>query len=112
MSTAAAPVSRCSAALMWRGGGAPPPPPPAPPPPPPPPHPPPASQRDAGDHFFVQRETCEPAGIAGQNLGRHHDVAGFQRGIEASGNAEADDASDGRGVKNSEQRPQLLRIAT
>ena len=56
----------------------------------------PAPQRDAGDQFLVQRETGQPAGIAGQDLGRHHDVAGFQRGIEPAGDAEADDAPDRR----------------
>ena len=72
----------------------------------------PASQRDAGDQFFIQRQTGQPAGVAGQDLGRHHDVAGFQGGIQSAGDAEADDAPDRRGVKDREQRPQLLRIAT
>jgi len=35
----------------------------------------PAPQRDVGDHFFVQRQTGKPAGVTGQHLGRHHDVA-------------------------------------
>ena len=38
----------------------------------------PAPQRDAGDQIFIQRQTGQPAGVAGQHLGRHHHVAGLQ----------------------------------
>ena len=53
-----------------------------------------APQRDAGDQFLVERQTGQPAGIAGQDLGRDHDVAGFQGRIEPAGDAEADDAPE------------------
>ncbi len=72
----------------------------------------PAAERDAGDQFVVQRQAGQPAGVARHDLGRHHDVAGFQRGIQPSGNAEADDAPDRGGVEHRQKRPQLLRIAT
>jgi hypothetical protein len=71
-----------------------------------------APQRHTGDPFFIERETRQPAGVAGQNLGRHYDIARFQRRIEATGDAEADDAPNRRGVEHRQQRPQLLRIAT
>ena len=72
----------------------------------------PAPQRGAGDHFLVQRKTGQPARIAGQNLGRHHDVARLQRRVEPAGDAEADDAPECRWIQCREQRAQLLRIAT
>jgi hypothetical protein len=71
-----------------------------------------ASHGDTGNQFFIERQTGQPAGIAGQHFGRHHDVAGSQRGIQSAGDAEADDASDGRWVKHRQQGSQLLRIAT
>ncbi len=37
-----------------------------------------APERDAGDQVLIQRQTGQPAGVAGQHLGRHHDVARFQ----------------------------------
>ncbi len=67
---------------------------------------------NAGDQIFVQGRPGQPAGVAGQHLGRHHDVAGFQGRIEPSGNAEADDAPDRSGIEYRQQRAQLLRIAT
>src|ERR1700683_1219028 len=71
----------------------------------------PASQRDAGDQFLIQRETGQPAGVAGHDFGRHHDVAGLQTGVQSAGHAEADHPPDRRRVENGQQRPQLLRIA-
>ena len=71
-----------------------------------------APQGHAGDHFLVQRETRQPAGVAGHNFGRHHDIAGFQARIETTRDAEADHAADRRWVEHRQQRAQLLRIAT
>ena len=71
-----------------------------------------APQRDIGDQLFVQRQTGQPAGVAGHDLGRDHDIAGFQFRIQSTGNAEADDAPDAGGVDHGQKRPQLLRIAT
>ncbi len=72
---------------------------------------PPAAERDARDPFLVQSEPGQPAGIAGQHLGGDDDIARSERGIEPTGDAEADDAPDRRGVKHRQKCPQLLRIA-
>jgi len=40
-----------------------------------------ADECDAGDEVFIQGQTSEPAGVARHHLGRHHDVAGLQRGV-------------------------------
>ena len=72
----------------------------------------PALQRGAGDHFLVQRQTGQKAGIAGQNLGRHHHVARLQRRIEPAGDAERDHTPERRWIQCRKQRAQLLRIAT
>src|SRR5476651_861954 len=73
-------------------------------------HPPP-SKTGAGDQFLAQREASQPARIAGQDLGRHHDIARFQGRTEAAGDAETDDATDGRWIECSQQGTQLLWIA-
>ena len=71
----------------------------------------PATQRRAGDQFLVQRQACQKTGIAGQNLGRHHHVARFQRRIQPAGDAERDDTPESGGIQRCQQCAQLLRIA-
>ena len=70
-----------------------------------------ALQRGAGDHLLVQRGCGQKPRVAGQHLGRNHDIAGLQRWIEAAGHAKADDAAECRGIQRRQQRAELLRIA-
>ena len=72
----------------------------------------PAAERHAGDQIVVQGKTGQPAGIAGQDFGRHHDVARFKGRIQSAGDTEADDTPDRGGIEYRQQRPQLLRVAT
>ena len=70
-----------------------------------------AAHREVCDLFFADGKTGKPAPVAGGDFGRHHDIARFEGGIEASGDAEGNDPTDGRGIEDGEQRTQLLRIA-
>jgi hopanoid biosynthesis associated radical SAM protein HpnH len=54
------------------------------------------------DLVFGQGKTGKPARIAGRDLGRDHDVAGFQGRVEPARDPEGDYAADGRWVEYGE----------